>query len=79
MIVPPQKQPRTHITIDLSGPEGNAFALIGLAKRLAKQHGLDPEPIVNKMMSDDYANAVHTLNYHFGHCLVLIEPPGGLY
>jgi len=78
MIVPPQKQPQTHITIDLSGPEGNAFALIAMAKRLAKQHDLDPEPIVNKMMSEDYVNLVHTLNYHFGHCLILIEPPGGL-
>ena len=76
MIVPPQ--PQTHITIDLSGPEGNAFVLMGYAERLAKKHGLDSKAIIGEMMSGDYPNLVRTLDRYFGHYLILIEPEGGL-
>ena len=31
------KKEKSHIVIDLTGPEGNAFYLIGLARNLAKQ------------------------------------------
>lgn len=53
-------------TIDLSGPNGNVFYLIGRAKRLAKELGLDPEAIADDMMSDDYDHAVETFDKHFG-------------
>ncbi len=52
--------------IDLSGPNGNVFYLIGRAKRLAKELGLDPEAIADDMMSDDYDHAVETFDKHFG-------------
>ena len=45
------------IVVDLTGPDGNAFALIGLATRLAKQLGIDSHTInviKTKMMSGDY-------------------------
>ena len=32
-----KKQPKKEIIIDLTGPEGNAFVLLGYAKRFAKQ------------------------------------------
>lgn len=35
-IVPRDKMPRRKMEIDLSGPEGNAFVLMGIAKRLYK-------------------------------------------
>jgi hypothetical protein len=35
-IVPRSEKPHRKIEIDLSGPEGNAFYLIGLAKKLYK-------------------------------------------
>lgn len=77
MIVKPP-HPQKEITIDLSGPDGNAFALMAYARRLAKDHGLEPEPILAEMMSGDYPNLVRTLDRYFGHCLILIEPEGGL-
>ena len=32
-----EKQPQREIIIDLTGPDGNAFALMGYANRLANQ------------------------------------------
>lgn len=78
MIVKPHTRPQKEIEIDLSGPEGNAFVLMAYAERLAKEHGLEPEPILSEMMSGDYPNLVRTLDRYFGHCLILIEPEGGL-
>jgi hypothetical protein len=34
-----KKQPQTEIVIDLTGPDGNAFVLMGYARRLARQIG----------------------------------------
>ena len=38
------------IEIDLTGPDGNAFVLIGLASKWAKQLGLDSKKIQEEMM-----------------------------
>ena len=35
------------ITIDLTGPEGNVFVLMGYAKQYAKQLELDGDEIIN--------------------------------
>jgi len=78
MIVKAHTRPQKEIEIDLSGPEGNAFVLMGYAERLAKEHGLDSNAIIVEMMSGDYPNLVRTLDRYFGHCLILIEPEGGL-
>ena len=59
------------IEIDLTGPEGNAFVLIGHARKWAKQLGLDPSPIVNEMMSGDYEHLLKTLDKHFGDFIIL--------
>ena len=40
-----KKQPNREIIIDLTGPDGNAFVLIGKAMRFASQLGLDQESI----------------------------------
>ena len=45
------------ITVDLSGPQGNAFWLLGYAQKLAKQIGYSQEDIDNlleEMQSGDY-------------------------
>jgi hypothetical protein len=77
MIVPAQSQPQ-QLVLDLSGPDGNAFVILGYARELAKRHGLDPNPILEDMMSSDYTHLVQTFDKHFGHCVTLIEPEGGL-
>ena len=40
-----EKQLPAKPIIDLTGPEGNAFALLGAATRYAKQLGIDDRPI----------------------------------
>jgi len=59
------------IVIDLTGPDGNAFALMGLAKKLAKRLGLDSEIIINDMKSGDYENLLEVFDGNFGDYVIL--------
>ena len=59
------------IEIDLTGPDGNAFMLIGRASNLAKQLGLDSKAIQAEMMNGDYENAVNVFDENFGHFVTL--------
>ena len=62
------------IVVDLTGPDGNAFALIGLATRLAKQLGIDPHTInviKTKMMSGDYEHLLKVFDKYFGDFVIL--------
>ncbi len=59
------------IEMDLTGPDGNAFVLIGTAGKLAKQLGLDKAKIQAEMMSGDYEHLVNTFDKHFGHFVTL--------
>jgi hypothetical protein len=59
------------ISIDLTGPDGNAFVLIGTASKLARQLGLDGKVIQAEMMKGDYEHLVATFNKHFGHFVTL--------
>ena len=52
--------------IDLTGPDGNAFVLLGIAQRYAKQLGKDAEAIRNEMTSGDYENLVNVFEREFG-------------
>jgi len=61
----------TGIEIDLTGPDGNAFVLIGKAGNLAKQLGLDGKAIQTEMMNGDYEHLVNTFDKHFGHLVTL--------
>ena len=62
---------QTGIEIDLTGPDGNAFVLIGKAGNLAKQLGLDKAKIQAEMMSGDYENLVSVFDKHFGSIVTL--------
>lgn len=66
-----QKQAPTEIVIDLTGPEGNAYVLMGYAKRFAKQLGLDGEKIVEEMTYSDYENLVSVFDDYFGDYVIL--------
>ena len=64
------KQERTGpIVVDLTGPDGNAFALMGLASRLAKQLGI--ESPTTEMMSGDYENLLEVFDKNFGDYVIL--------
>ena len=65
------KQQTSGIHIDLTGPDGNAFVLIGTASKLAKQLGLDGKAIQAEMMSGDYENLINVFDKHFGEFVTL--------
>ena len=66
-----QKPKQTGITIDLTGPQGNAFYLLGTANNLAKQLGLNSVEIMTEMKSGDYENLVQTFDNYFGDIITL--------
>ena len=65
MIVEKQTQNRG-IEIDLTGPQGNAFYLLGTARNLAKQLDLDETAICDEMTSGDYENLIKVFDDKFG-------------
>jgi len=59
------------LEIDLTGPQGNAFFLLGTAHNLAKQLGKDVEDINKRMKSGDYENLLKVFEKEFGDCVVM--------
>jgi hypothetical protein len=59
------------VEIDLTGPDGNAFALIGHAGNLAKQLDLDKKKIQFEMMEGDYENLLKVFDKYFGEYVTL--------
>ena len=65
-------KPKTYgIEIDLTGPQGNAFYLLGTAKNLASQLGLDGNQIMEEMKSGDYENLLQVFDKNFGSIVTL--------
>ena len=54
------------LTIDLTGPEGNAFYLLGTAMKLCKQIGLDVNAVLKDLKGGDYEHLITRFDYHFG-------------
>lgn len=59
------------VEIDLSGPDGNAFVMIGYAGKLAKQLNLDGKKIQAEMMAGDYENLIKVFDGYFGEFVTL--------
>lgn len=59
------------IVVDLTGPQGNAFALLALAKKLSKQLGYDFQDIQKEMTSGDYQNLLEVFDEYFGEYVIL--------
>ncbi len=66
-----KKQPQSEIVIDLTGPDGTAFALMGRAIRYANQLGLDADLIIKDMRSGDYEHLVQVFDDNFGDFVIL--------
>ena len=66
-----KKKPKLPIEIDLSGPDGNAFVLMGYAKNFAKQLGIPSEPIIDDMTSGDYEHLLEVFDKQFGSFVTL--------
>tara|TARA_B110000881_G_C18562105_1_gene510444 strand:+ start:1378 stop:1620 length:243 start_codon:yes stop_codon:yes gene_type:complete len=67
---------KTEIVVDLTGPQGNSFAMLGLAKGLHKQLGMEKSfsVIEDEMISSGYENLVKTFDKYFGDYVVLEHP-----
>ena len=74
-----EKQHRDKV-IDLTGPHGNAFVLLGLANQLAKQlgpetlmllHGVTAKEIQKEMMAGNYKHLIETFDKYFGDYVTL--------
>ena len=60
--------------IDLTGPDGNAFFLLGTAMILCKQIGISSErtdEILDEMRSSDYENLIKSFDKYFGKLIDL--------
>jgi hypothetical protein len=66
-----EKQPQQEIVIDLTGSDGNAFALLAYAKRFAQQFDLDFNKIKDEMTSGDYENLIQVFDDYFGEIVIL--------
>ena len=59
--------------IDISGPQGNAYYLLGTARTFAKQFNLDDEVILEEMQESDYENLITVFDKHFGDYVDLVR------
>jgi alanine-alpha-ketoisovalerate/valine-pyruvate aminotransferase len=62
------------IVIDLDGPDGNAFVLLGTAKRFARQLCYDKtetDLMLADMRSSDYEHLLEVFDKHFGDFVIL--------
>tara|TARA_R110000851_G_scaffold50687_3_gene120984 strand:- start:1712 stop:1954 length:243 start_codon:yes stop_codon:yes gene_type:complete len=60
--------------IDISGPKGNAFYLLGVAQKYAKQfdwESADIESMLDDLKSKDYKYLVETFDEYFGEVVDL--------
>ena len=55
--------------IDLTGPEGNAFFLLGTARKLCKQLDLDVNQVYGEMTTGSYENLIETFDKYF--CIII--------
>ena len=61
------------LQIDLTGPAGNAFNLLGVAAKLCRRWGKDSEAVNERMTSGDYENLVAVFDSEFGEFVDLLR------
>lgn len=69
-----ERQENLEIIIDLDGPEGNGFCLLGTARNLSRRLRMtkeQQEQIQEEMTSSDYKNLVETFDHYFGDYVTL--------
>lgn len=63
--------PVPRVVIDLTGPDGNAFALLAYGKQLAVIDGKPWQPIRDAMMEGDYDHLLEVFVREFGDLVEL--------
>ena len=73
-----RREMKPQIEIDLNGPEGNAFVLLGYASRLGKQiYGPEKtEAILEEMKLSSYEMLLLTFDEYFGSIVTLYRDGG---
>lgn len=69
-----KKTPQDEIVIDLTGPQGNAFYLLGTAQNFLRQRRHKKEyieKILTEMKSGDYENLIQVFEREFGDFVIL--------
>ena len=66
-----EKAPQSEFVIDLTGPDGNAFALMGYASQFCRQIGIDKKKVLQEMMAGDYENLLKVFDSYFGDFVIL--------
>lgn len=69
-----KRNPAEKPVIDLNGPEGNAYYLLGTGRILARQMRIDFGPIEAEMTSGGYRVLVEAFDRHFGEYVDLVLP-----
>tara|TARA_B100000586_G_C19744323_1_gene275126 strand:- start:33 stop:254 length:222 start_codon:yes stop_codon:yes gene_type:complete len=71
-VIRKKRAPKERV-IDLTGPDGNAYALMGMAKDLLRQIGCGHQEtaLMEDMMSGDYEHLVEVFDKKFGDYVVL--------
>lgn len=59
------------LIIDLSGPHGNSYHLIQLARELSQKTGHDWNTVCAEMTSGDYEDLLLTFDSYFGDLVIL--------
>lgn len=69
-----KKEPRRgKMEIDLTGPDGNAFYLLGIAKKFASTVGVDQNVVIKEMTASDYENLIIVFDNYFGDYIDLLR------
>jgi hypothetical protein len=61
------------IVIDLQGPTGNAYFIMGTVGTILKNKGIDSKPIMEDMMSSDYDHLIKIAKENCGDNLKFIN------
>lgn len=70
------KESKKTIEIDLTGPEGNAFYILGLAKKLCRDFGMTSQyqsELLDRMRSGDYENLIQEFDNSFGEVVTMYK------
>lgn len=76
MIKSKSEKPVSMIELDLTGPDGNAFYLLGLAKHLGKGMGKSQEAIkaiIDDMTASNYEHLLEVFETYFGDQVIMYK------
>lgn len=71
MIKSKKDKKERRIEMDLTGPEGNAFAIMGVAQQLSRSLGYNTEKILAEMQSGDYEHLIDVMEQYFGDYVIM--------